>query len=53
MKTFRIEVTNIEYGFIDVVAETEKEARDLAYSFDGDYFVNKNEITLGDLIQTT
>lgn len=51
MKTFRLEVTNIEYGFIDVVAETEEEARDLAYSLEGDYYVNKNDLSVGDLIQ--
>ena len=45
MTKYRIAVTNVEYGFIDVEAESCSEAIDKAYSLDGDYFVNKNEVT--------
>lgn len=42
---YRIAVTNVEYGFIEVEAESCSEAMDKAYCLDGDYFVNKNEAT--------
>lgn len=41
MAKYRIAITNVEYGCIDVEAE----------SFDGDYFVHKNEITNTELIE--
>ena len=42
---YRIAVTNVEYGCIDVEAESLGEAMDKAYSLDGDYYVHKNEVT--------
>ena len=44
-QTYRIAVTNVEYGFIDVVAISLDEAMKKVESFDGDYFVNKKSIT--------
>lgn len=44
-KIYRFFVTNVEYGFIDVEAESEEEGRDKVYAFDGNYFVHNNEIT--------
>jgi hypothetical protein len=45
MAKFRLGVTNIEYGCMEIEAETFEEAMDKAYSFDGDYFVHNNELT--------
>ena len=44
MAKYRIAITNVEYGCID-------EAMEKAESFDGDYFVHKNEITNTELIE--
>ena len=49
--TYRIGVTNVEYGFIDVVATSLDEAMEKVESFDGDYYVNKNTITNTELIE--
>ena len=51
MAKYRIAITNIEYGCIDVEADSLDEAMDKAESFDGDYFVHKNEITNTELIE--
>lgn len=45
MAKYRIAITNVEYGFIDVEADSCGEAMEKAYSLDGDYFVNKSEVT--------
>ena len=45
MAKYRIAITNVEYGCIDVEADSFDEAMEKAESLDGDYFVNKNEIT--------
>ena len=50
-QTYRIAVTNVEYGFIDVVATSLDEAMKKVESFDGDYYVNKNTITNTELIE--
>ena len=50
-QTYRIAVTNVEYGFIDVVATSLDEAMEKVESFDGDYYVNKNTITNTELIE--
>ena len=42
---YRIAVTNVEYGFIDVEAESCNEAMDKAYALDGDYYVHNSEVT--------
>lgn len=50
-QTYRIAVTNVEYGFIDVVATSLDEAMEKVESFDGDYYVNKNTIANTELIE--
>ena len=50
-QTYRIAITNVEYGFIDVVATSLGEAMEKVESFDGDYYVNKNTITHTELIE--
>ena len=42
MPKYRIPVRNVEYGFIDVVADNIEDAKEKVDCFDGDYFVNKN-----------
>ena len=44
-KTYRFLTTNIEYGYIDVIADNEDEARDKAYGLDGNYFVHDSEVS--------
>ena len=51
MAKYRIAITNIEYGCIDVEADSLDEAMEKAECFDGDYFVNKNEIVNADFIE--
>lgn len=48
MKRFRFEFQEICYGVVDVFAEDEDEARELA-ECEGDRYVNKSEMELGDL----
>jgi hypothetical protein len=50
-QTYRIAVTNVEYGFIDVVATSLDEAMEKVECFDGEYYVNKNTITHTELIE--
>jgi hypothetical protein len=50
-QTYRIAVTNVEYGFIDVVATSLDEAMEKVECFDGDYYVNKNTIANTELIE--
>lgn len=50
-QTYRIAVTNVEYGFIDVVATSLDEAMEKVECFDGEYYVNKNTITNTELIE--
>lgn len=50
-QTYRIGITNVEYGFIDVVATSLDEAMEKVECFDGDYYVNKNTITHTELIE--
>ena len=44
-QVYRFLTTNIEYGYIDVVATNIDEARDKAYGLDGDYFVHDSEVS--------
>jgi hypothetical protein len=48
MKRFLIEYKEISYGVVEVFAEDEDEARDIA-ECEGDRFVNKSYMELGDL----
>lgn len=45
MAIYRFLTTNIEYGYIDVVADNIDDARDKAYSLDGEYFVHDSEVS--------
>ena len=49
---YRIAVTNVEYGCIDVEAESLTEAMDKAYSLDGDYYVYNSEVTDASYLET-
>ena len=49
---YRIAVTNVEYGFIDVEAESLQDAMDKAYALDGDYYVHNNEVTDASYLET-
>lgn len=48
MKRFLIEFKEISYGVVEVFAENEDEARDIA-ECEGDRLVNKSYMELGDL----
>ena len=45
MAKYRIAITNIEYGIIDVEADSLGDAMKKAYSLDGDYFTHNSEVT--------
>ena len=45
MAKYRIVFTNVEYGIIDVEADSLGDAMKQAYSLDGDYRINTNEVT--------
>ena len=49
MKRFLIEFKEVSYGVVEVFAENEDEARELAESYDGDLLVNKSELELGEV----
>ena len=51
MAKYRIAITNVEYGCIDVEADSLDEAMEKVESFYGDDFVNKKEITNTELIE--
>lgn len=51
MAKYRIAITNVEYGCIDVEADSLDEAMEKVESFDGDYFAHENEIINADLIE--
>lgn len=46
---FKYEETNI--GCIEVYAENEEEARDLAYCCEGSIHIHKSDVYVGDLIE--
>ena len=50
MAKYRIAITNIEYGCIDVEADSLDQAMDKADTLVGDYVVHQNAITNTDLI---
>lgn len=49
MKKFWIAYKEVSYGVIEVVAETEEEAREIA-ECEGDYMVNKSYIDLDEVV---
>ena len=44
-KTYRFLTTCVEYGYMEVVATNEEDAREKVESYDGEYFVNKSYFT--------
>lgn len=52
MPKYRIPVCNVEYGFIDVIADNIEDAKDKVDCFDGDYFVHKNYLKIDGEIET-
>ena len=46
MAKYRIAITNVEYAYIDVEADSLGDAMEKAYSLDGDdYYTHSNEVT--------
>lgn len=50
MKRFLIEFEKVSYGVVEVFAENDEEARELAQDYEGDWMVNKSEIELGRVV---
>lgn len=50
-RVYRFGITNVERGFIDVEATSMEEAVEKVYAFDGDYFVDNNDITKMNFIE--
>ena len=50
MKRFLIGYREVSYGVIEVFAETEEEAREIA-ECDGNYMVNKSFIDLNEVVE--
>lgn len=48
-KRFRIEFKEVNYGFVDVWAETEDEAREKAECYEGNIETTKSYLDLGDV----
>lgn len=49
MKRFLINFKEVSYGVVEVFAENEDEARELAESYDGNLLVNKSDLELGEV----
>lgn len=50
MKRFLIEFKEVSYGVVEVFADNEEEARELAEDYEGDLMVNKSELELYDVV---
>lgn len=50
MKRFLIEFKEVSYGVVEVFADNEEEARELAEDYEGDLMVNKSELDLFDVV---
>ena len=50
MKRFLINFEEVSYGVVEVFAENEDEARELAEDYEGDLMVNKSYLKLGELV---
>lgn len=50
MKRFLIEFKEVSYGVVEVFAENEEEARELAQDYEGDLMVNNSELELYDVV---
>lgn len=51
MAKYRIAITNVEYGIIDVEADSLGDAMEKAYSLDGDYYTHTNEVTAASFLE--
>ena len=50
MKRFLIEFKEVSYGVVEVFAENEEEARELAQDYEGDLMVNNSELELHNVV---
>lgn len=50
MKRFLIEFKEVSYGVVEVFAENEEEARELAQDYEGGLMTNKSELDLFDVV---
>lgn len=50
MKRFLIEFKEVSYGVVEVFAENEEEARELAQDYEGDLMVNNSDLELYDVV---
>lgn len=50
MKRFLIEFKEVSYGVVEVFADNEVEARELAQDYEGDLLTNKSELELYDVV---
>ena len=50
MKRFLIEFKEVSYGVVEVFAENEEEARELAQDYEGDLMVDKSDLDLFDVV---
>lgn len=50
MKRFLITFEEVSYGVVEVFAENEDEARELAEGYEGDLMVHKSYLKLGELV---
>ena len=50
-QTYRVGITFIEHGYIDVTADSIEDALEKAHSMDGDYFSRKIDVTNAKLIE--
>lgn len=51
MKKYLIEFKEVSYGVVEVFAENEEQARELAESGEGNLMVNKSELNLLNVIK--
>ena len=50
MKRFLINFKEVSYGVVEVFADNEEEARELAQDYEGDLMVNKSDLDLFDVV---
>lgn len=50
MKRFLINFKEVSYGVVEVFAENEDEARELAEGYEGDLMVNHSDLELGEVV---
>lgn len=50
MKRFLINFKEVSYGVVEVFAENEEEARELAEDYEGDLMVNKSYLELSEVV---